>query len=168
MTDHTHHDKHQTHLYLVRRLHDQIKDVERLTRGLDERQLATRTVPDTWCLKELVCHLLGVQRVFAGRIERMLTEDRPSVEKYEVDEDPEFGPLVSAPLDATLATLKRERDALISRLETLSPADWHRAGQHPEFPNFDVHVQVEHMVHHEAHHIYQMLQRRTPLGRIPH
>jgi uncharacterized protein (TIGR03083 family) len=161
------HDKHQTHRYLVRRLHDQIKDIERLTRGLDESQLATRTVAGKWSLKELLCHLLRVQRVFAARIERMLREDRPSVETYEADDDPEFDRLVSAPAAAALAMLTQERDTLVSQLETLSPADWHRPGRHPEFPDFDVHFQVEHMVHHEAHHIYQMLQRRTP-GKIPH
>jgi len=26
---------------------------------------------------------------------------------------------------------------------------------------------MDYLAHHEAHHVYQMFQRRTPLGRIP-
>jgi hypothetical protein len=31
-----------------------------------------------------------------------------------------------------------------------------------------VHFCVEYLTHHEAHHLYQMFQRRAPLGVIPH
>lgn len=165
---HSPHDKHQVHLQLLARLHEQAQDIRRLTSGLDETALATRTVPEKWSLKELVCHLLSVQRVFEGRIGRMLAEDRPTIVKFDVDNDPEFEGLVQQAASDTLSSLMTGRDQFIARLASLSPADWHRAGQHPEFPHFDVHFQVEYMTHHEAHHIYQMLQRRIPLGKIPH
>jgi hypothetical protein len=61
-----------------------------------------------------------------------------------------------------------EREALCRKLESLSPVEWHRKGQHPDFPHFDVHFQAEYMAHHEAHHIYQLFQRRVRLGKLPH
>ena len=33
----------------------------------------------------------------------------------------------------------------------------------PQYGGYDVHFCVEYLAHHEAHHIYQMLQRRSPL-----
>jgi hypothetical protein len=168
MSPHSDHDKQQVHLRLLARLREQAQDIRRLTSGLDETALATRTVPEKWSLKELVCHLLSVQRVFRGRIDRMIAEDRPKIAKFDVDNDPEFHTLMKQPASETLAALMNERDTLVTSLEALAPAGCHRAGQHPEFPHVDVHFQVEYMTHHEAHHIYQMLQRRIPLGKIPH
>ena len=54
------------------------------------------------------------------------------------------------------------------RFHPLTPAEWHRKARHPQFPHYDLHFQVEYMAHHEAHHIYQLFQRRVPFGKLPH
>jgi hypothetical protein len=163
-----HGDKHELHRKLVGRLRQQAEDVRRLTSGLDEDSLARRLKPAQWSLKELVCHLWRVQQVFAGRIEAMLARDHPAITRYDPEGDPEFERLAALPASESLAGFLDHRARLAGRLDTLSPADWHRPGRHPEFPCYDVHFQVEYMAHHEAHHIYQMYQRRSPLGKIPH
>jgi len=76
--------------------------------------------------------------------------------------------MLAKPGAETLAAFLAHRGHFTDSLEKLSPAEWHRSGQHPQFPNYDVHFQVEYMMHHEAHHIYQMFQRRLPLGKMPH
>jgi len=167
---HTHGDKHQVHLKLVDRLRRQAAEVRRLTRGLDESQLAARTVPEKWSLKELVCHCRRMEQVFGGRFEQLLTEDNPSIAPYGVaaDADPLFLELQQSSTEDVLEAYLREREAICRRLEALPPAGWHRKGKHPEFAHYDVHFQVEYMAHHEAHHIYQIYQRRAPLGKTPH
>lgn len=165
---HTHSDKHEAHRRLVARLRQQAEDVNRITAGLDEASLAQRTIPDKWSLKELVCHLHRLQQVFEGRVDSMLAQENPEIARYDPDGDAEFEKLVSQPGKNTLAAFLERRERLAVRLEDLSPAEWHRPGRHPEFPHFDVHFQVEYMGHHEAHHIYQMFQRRVPLGKMPH
>ncbi len=163
-----HADKHEAHRRLVARLHQQADDVRRLTSGLEEASLAQRLKPQQWSLKELVCHLWRVQQIFEGRIETMLNEESPAITSYDPEGDAEFPGLVARPAAASLAGFLEDRSRLAERLETLTPAGWHRPGRHPEFPHYDVHFQVEYMVHHEAHHIYQMYQRRAPLGKLPH
>ena len=54
------------------------------------------------------------------------------------------------------------------KLDGLTPSEWHRKAKHPQFPHYDLHFQVEYMAHHEAHHIYQLFQRRVPFGKLPH
>lgn len=161
-------DKHEAHRRLLARLRQQADDVRRLTSGLEEAPLAQRLKPEQWSLKELVCHLWRVQQVFEGRIEAMLGEESPAITSYNPDGDAEFAGLVAQPAAASLAGFLEARTRLAGRLDTLTPADWHRPGRHPDFPHYDVHFQVEYMVHHEAHHIYQMYQRRAPLGKLPH
>jgi hypothetical protein len=155
------------HARLVQRLRDQADDVRRLVAGLDEGALAKRTIPEKWSLKELVCHVLKVQRVFSERLDRMLAEENPSVTSYKAEEDPGFPKMVAIAADQSLAAFLAERERYLDRLEDLSPGEWHRSAQHPDFPHYDVHFQTDYLAHHEAHHIYQMLQRRTPFGPIP-
>ncbi|MEK7403854.1 MAG: DinB family protein [Acidobacteriota bacterium] len=151
--------------HLLSQLGRQAADIERLVADLDEQSLARRIDPGKWSLKELVCHLWRVQQIFAGRIEAVLSEDYPAILPYEPDGDAEFERMAARPLAESLRGLAAERQRLLARLESLDPAGWRRAGNHPEFPDYDVRFQVEYMAYHEAHHIYQMLQRRAALAR---
>ena len=168
MPEHTHSDKQEAHRRLITRLRRQAEDVRHITAGLDEALLAKRTIPDKWSLKELVCHLDRVQQVFEGRVEAMLAQENPAIAAYDPDSDKEVEKMAARSGKDSLAAFFKSRELLAARMEKLSPAEWHRAGKHPEFPHYDVHFQVEYMVHHEAHHIYQMFQRRQPLGKMPH
>jgi hypothetical protein len=174
MGEHAHHDKHghdkhAVHLELVARLRRQAADVRRLTVGLTEEVLSTPTVPGKWSLKELVCHCGRMEEVFADRFDRMLGQEDATIVPYaNPDTDPLFVELTKRTTEEVLAEFIARRERLCRRLESLSPADWHRKAKHPEFQHFDVHFQAEYMAHHEAHHLYQMFQRRVPLGKLPH
>ena len=162
------HSKQETHLRLVARLRQQADDVRHIVSGLDEFAFAQRTVPDKWSLKELVCHLHRVQQVFEGRLDAMLNQENPPIARYDPEGDQEFERMTGRSAAEALTQFLEDRERLAERLEKLSPAEWHRPGRHPEFAQFDVHFQIEYMGHHEAHHIYQMFQRRVPLGKLPH
>lgn len=164
----SHSSTQDVHSRLAARLREQAEDIRRLASGLDERVLAERVFPGKWSMKETVCHLWRVQEVFESRIEAMLTEVNPALTSYDPAHDEEFLDKLKSPAAELLDGLLTEREQLLTLLDSLSPADWHRTGCHPEYPHYDVHFQVEYMVYHEAHHIYSMFQRRAPMGRIPH
>lgn len=166
--DHAHGDKHAVHLALVQRLRAQAAEVARLAAGLDETTLATRTLPDKWSMKELICHFRRMETIFGERFNRMLTEETIIVPYDNPDGDEVFQAMTARPAAEVLAEYLDEREALCRRLEALTPSEWHRKARHPQFPHFDVHFQVEYMAHHEAHHIYQLFQRRVPFGKLPH
>lgn len=162
-------DRQRAHHRIADRLRQQSEDVKRLTSDLDEKALAKRTIPEKWSLKELVCHVWRVQQVFEKRLDALLAKENPEIASYEPEGDQEFPGMVALPAEKSLAEFLAGRQRLISRLEKLTPADWHRAGRHPEYPHYDVHFAMEYMAHHEAHHIYQMYMRRAPFGKtLPH
>ena len=161
-------DKHAVHLALVQRLRAQAAEVQRLAAGLDEETLATRGVPGKWSMKELVCHCRRMESVFGERINRMLTEETTIVPYDNPDADEVFVALTNQPTADVLAEYLGEREALCQKLEGLTPSEWHRKARHPQFQHFDLHFQIEYMAHHEAHHIYQLFQRRVPFGKLPH
>jgi len=162
------HDKHAVHARIVERLKGNAEEVTRMVAGLGEADLARRTVADKWSVKELLCHLDRIHEVFDDRVTAMLEQENRKLPPYEPDGDAAFEARVKRSTADTLAAFLARRERLIARLEELRPADWHRPGQHPEYGNYDVHFCVEYLGHHEAHHLYQMFQRRAPLGVIPH
>ena len=151
---------------LVERLRRQGAEIGELTRELDDEALSRRTVPDKWSLKELVCHLWRLQRLFEDRIETMLTKDNPVLLPYTPDVDPDFAKLVTHDATETRTAFLVEREDFSSRVDRLEAAQWLRTGQHPGYARFDVRFQVEYLVHHEAHHIYQLFQRRLQLDTL--
>jgi DinB superfamily len=160
--------KRGVHERLVARLAEQARDVERLTAGLDEGPLTNRTIPDKWSLKELVGHLWRTQQVFEGRLDAMLTQENPTLASWGADNDPDYEAMLRQSAHDLVLGYLGARQALLGRLSALRPAQWHRGGRHPDYPSYDVHFMIEYLAHHEAHHMYQMYQRRTPLGKIPH
>jgi hypothetical protein len=166
VTDNTRADR-AAHARLVQRLRDQADDVRRMVAGLDEETLSKRTVPDKWSLKELVSHVLRVQRLYSERLETMLSQENPTLASYQPEGDAVFEKIAGRPAEETLAIYLAERERHVDRLEDLSPSEWHRSAQHPDYAHYDVHFQTDYLAHHEAHHIYQMLLRRTPFGPLP-
>ena len=155
------------HERILARLRDHAVEIRRLFAGLDEQALLQRTVAGKWSLKELLCHVARVQRVFDARLDTLLSEDNPELANYAAEGDLLFEEMVDHPAAVTLENFLMERGLLLSRLEKLTLEEWHRPGRHPEFANYDVHLQMDYLAHHEAHHVYQMLQRRTSFGRLP-
>jgi hypothetical protein len=155
------------HSRLAARLCDQANDIRRLVAGIDEETLTQRPRPGKWALKEIVCHLWRVQEVIEGRIEAMLTQHNPEFVSYDQDNDPEFVERLRSPGAELAEGFLAEREQLATLLASLSPADWRRSGRHPEYPHYDVLFQVEYLAYHEAHHIYQILQSRSAMGKIP-
>jgi hypothetical protein len=152
------------HTRLAARLRDQANDIRRLVSGLDEEALARRPIPEKWSLKELVAHLWRVQEVFESRIEAMLTRTKPTLKSYDPEGDLEFAAKLANTSGDLLAGFLGDREELASLLDSLSPGDWRHRGIHPEYRHYDVQLAVEYMACHEAHHIYQMLQRREQVA----
>lgn len=156
------------HERIVARLTNQADEVKRLLGSLDEKGLSLRTVPGKWSLKEILCHLWRIQEIFEERLDALLTEDQPEIVSYEPEGDPDFSRYVAVSGKAAQTAFQKGRTRLLKRLRKLTPQQWHRPGRHAEFPHYDVHFCMEYMAHHEAHHIYQMFQRRAPIAKAPH
>jgi DinB family protein len=146
---------------LIGRLRQHAGDVRRITDGLGDAALQRRIEPEQWSLTELVCHLLRIQHLFEGRIDAMLERDEPAFESYAPESDADFVDFVAShPGRKAVEAFLTERNRFADRLDALAPGQWRRRGRHPTFATFDVDFLVEYLLHHEAHHVYQMFTRR--------
>ena len=121
MGEHYHHDhgdKHAVHLALVQRLRAQAAEVARLAAGLEEAILATRSVPDKWSMKELICHFKRMETIFGDRFRLMLIEETTIVPYDNPDGDEVFVALTKRPTGDVLAasSANETRCAAPSRL----------------------------------------------------
>lgn len=160
-------DKSVAHQRLIERLKSSAEEVRRLCMDLDETAVANRTVPDKWSVKEILAHMARVQEVFEQRLDAMLAAEGAPIVSYMPEGDPEFPAIARKPAAEIWTWYEGTRNRILEKLARLSPADWHRKGSHPEYPAYDVHFAMEYLAHHEAHHAYQMFQRR-PSGATPH
>ena len=158
-------DAHTPHARLIERLKVQAEDVRLLCAGLDEETIVRRVRPEKWSVKEVLAHIARVQQVFEGRLEALLTKENPTIVGYEPEDDPEFETIAKKTSAELLEWFEETRGRIAARLEKLEPLDWHRPGRHAEYPDYDVHFCMEYMGHHEAHHMYQMFERRAALPR---
>jgi hypothetical protein len=152
---------------LVGRLRQHADDVRRITDGVGGAALDQRIEPEQWSLTELVCHILRVQDLFEGRIDAMLERDEPAFESYAPEGDAGFVEFVASHRGRNaVESFLTERDRFVGRLDALAPGQWLRRGRHPTFATFDVDFLVEYMLHHEAHHMYQMFMRRIRVAAV--
>lgn len=161
-------DKHAAHVRVVEKIESQGAEIKRLCAGLDEELLARRARPEQWSVKEVLAHIARIQEIFEGRLEAMLTQEKPAIVSYSPEKDAEFELFAKRTTPEILKTFEEGRARIVARLVALAPADWHRAGSHPDYPAYDVHFCMDYMTHHEAHHVYQMFERRAAFAPSPH
>ena len=160
--------KHEAHHRIVEKLESQGQEIRRLCAGLEEDAIAKRPSSEKWSVKEVLAHITRMQEVFEGRLEALLTQEKPAIVSYSPERDADFPTVAGQSSIELLKLFEGGRARLIARLIALSPEDWHRPGTHPDYSNYDVHFCMEYMAHHEAHHIYQMFERRAAFAPTAH
>lgn len=115
-----------------------------------------RRRPDGWSEREIVAHLLHVDRdVFSVRLRELAREDEPRWQWVEPGAEPGHASL------ATLLTrFAATRAATIRYLASLDDAAWQRSGIHATFGRLDVAGLLRIATDHDADHLAE-LERRS-------
>ncbi|GMU87604.1 MAG: DNA damage-inducible protein DinB [Ignavibacteriales bacterium] len=67
-------------------LHEQPYELRKLLSGLNDKQCETGYAPGKWSIKEILCHIMDSERVFAYRALRFARKDRTPLAGYEQDD----------------------------------------------------------------------------------
>jgi uncharacterized damage-inducible protein DinB len=149
---------------MLAQLNEQMEYLRGLLVALEDWQLAKPPAPGKMSLKQTAVHLAHTNLMFAERVELMLEVDRPPIKVIDAAlEDLES--YRAADLDQVMEQFSTGRKRLIERLGKLYPQDWESRAVHPEYQNYNVQMAVEHLLLHEAHHLYSMEQLRAALDR---
>lgn len=120
--------------------------------------LTWRPAPGEWCVLEVLGHLIETEeRGFAGRVRAILSEERPQFSGWDPDavsrerRDAERDPA------EVLGEFLRRRAASVALVETVTPADVERGGDHPEVGFLTINDLLHEWVFHDANHFRQLL-----------
>ncbi|MFQ6087965.1 MAG: DinB family protein, partial [Candidatus Methanofastidiosia archaeon] len=136
-------------------------EVEDAIKGLSEEQMTQPSRPCKWAIRDVLWHLLMAQSIFAGRVEKMLTEDNPSLEGIAVWTIEGEESLSARDI---LARYRDSRMATVDQLKAMSPSDWWRTARHEEFVQFTILQQASYFAKHERSHLRQIDAIRQAIG----
>ena len=118
--------------------------------------LKRRPAPRRWSAHEHACHLAHVHALFFDRLEHMLSAPAPVIQPYLPGEQDADDFLLQMNLDAALDQFVADRQRLVTRLETLSHADWARTAAHAEYRTYSVFIMFRHLALHDFLHAYRI------------
>lgn len=127
-----------------------------LLADVPHRDLKRRPRPDKWSAHEHACHLSLVETLWAARLERILTENVPTILSYEPDTDEPPDKLLDLNLEEALAGYERGRRTLLGRLEALGEADWERRAVNTAHARYSLFLMCRHAALHDMLHIYRI------------
>jgi hypothetical protein len=137
-------------------------EVDALAAGLSEQQMVEEVQPGEWNMRAALLHLLVTQELLAGRLERMLREENPSLAGVAAWEMDDTATLSAAEI---LQRYHRSRTATLALLHGASYPEWQRTAWHQEFGRVSVLQQASYFAKHERSHFAQMKTiRRLLLG----
>jgi hypothetical protein len=142
---------------LITALADGPKLIIPLVRDTPPANLKWRPAPDKWSVHEHACHLATDHGLFSGRLDEMLREENPRMIPYEGEGDTP-GILMKMDLDASLERFVHERAEIVARLRQLTPAQWERTGDHPDYSHYTVFIMFRHLALHTMLHAYRIEQ----------
>jgi hypothetical protein len=127
-----------------------------LVREVPEEILKRRPKPEKWSAHEHACHLAAVHPLMSSRLDLMLAEPTPRIRPYLPHVDDGEDALLKTNLDEALQRFTRDRQRLVERLKTLSPADWERSAEHGEYTHYSVFIMFRHLAMHDMFHAYRI------------
>ena len=125
--------------------------LDALVRAVPADFLERRPAPDEWSPREVLGHLLYVERLLRDRVAAMVADapDNPMPKGAPT-------PPAAAP-SASLAEWSRERGETLAWLPTLGPAELERASVSPSFGRITAREQIDEWAYHDFDHLRQLL-----------
>ena len=118
-----------------------------------------RPAAGTWCPLEVVGHLIETeQHGFAGRIRQLIENDRPRLAAWSPPEVAAARRDCERDPEALVRDLLDRREESVGWLESLTPADLVRHGEHPEVGRLTAGDVMHEWVHHDRAHLKQLLE----------
>jgi hypothetical protein len=124
--------------------------------------LAVRPSPEKWSPLEYGCHVRDVHRVFAGRLEAMLSRDDPAYDNWDQDATALADDYPSQDPRTVAVELRTDAAALADAFDAVPDGSWDRTGRRSDGARFTVATLGRYLAHDPVHHLYDVTGRRWP------
>jgi len=133
-------------------------------KGLSDAQLDTPYRPGGWTVRQVVHHLPDSHANAYIRFKLALTEDNPTVKPYAEDRWAELADTKQTPIEVSLTLLDSLHDRWMRLLHSLTPEEWKRTFQHPEFGPMSLEKTLAMYAWHGKHHVAHITELRKRMS----
>ncbi|MFO1020464.1 MAG: DinB family protein [Planctomycetales bacterium] len=131
--------------------------------GLNPAHSHIRPVDGSWTIQENLCHLADTEGLFAERMRRVLSEDRPPLPVADQDACMETLACSQRVIEEEIAVIQAIRRQM-SRILRAQPAEaWSRVGIHSQAGEQTLEQIVQKAVNHLDHHLKFVRAKREAL-----
>lgn len=117
---------------LIARYRAGYDEVVRALAGIGPDERDWRPAPGEWSAREVVHHLADSETIAGIRLRRLLSEDDPVIQAYDEAEYARRFRYQERPWEPALRAFEAARATTAQLLESMTDADWRRAGTHSE------------------------------------
>lgn len=138
------------------------KDVfKNLLQHLSETAYRWKTVPERWCLLEIICHLVDEEREdFRARVHHTLETPAETMQPIDPQGWVTARKYMEQDFSSKLEQFLTERETSVKWLRSLHTPNWDNAYQHPKFGAMTAKMFLANWLAHDYLHIRQILSVR--------
>lgn len=136
----------------------QHQTIEELILNQSEEQLRFRPLPAKWSAFENIVHLISYQHIFQQRIQKILTGNTPSFDRYVADNDILFNSYLQKTLPELLENLYSIRNQIYHQLTRLSSEQIVYKALHPVYGTLGLVQWIEFFLLHESYHLFTVFK----------
>src|SRR4029453_2104606 len=127
--------------------------------GPDERDW--RPAPGEWSAREVVHHLADSETISGMRLRRLLIEENPVIQGYDEAHYARHFRYQERPWEPALRAFEAARATTAPLLESMTEADWRRAGTHTESGAYSAEAWLRIYAEHAHIHAEQIRKNRA-------
>ena len=132
--------------------------------GMNDERLDARPIAGKWSTRQVVCHVVDFEPIYADRMKRVIAENCPTF----FGGDPDvFAARLAYDRRAVvgeLQLLSAVRSHMAAILRELTAADFQRTGNHSEAGTMTLEALLTNIANHVPHHINFINDKRQSLG----
>jgi len=117
---------------LIEKIRSLPKQLETVVSNLSDEQLTTPMPGGEWTIAQNVHHMADSHMNSYIRLKLILTEDYPTLKPYDQETWAKLADGANTVLENSLLVLQGLHRRWVTLFESLTEADWQRAGMHPE------------------------------------
>ncbi|WP_055585016.1 DinB family protein [Streptacidiphilus griseoplanus] len=119
-------------------------------------ELRRRPAPSVWSPLEYACHVRDVFRIFAVRLDLMLTQDGPLFPNWDQDETALAERYAEQDPARVAAELAAAAETLATAFDQVAGAQWQRTGDRSDGAHFTVESFARYFIHDPVHHLWDV------------
>jgi DinB superfamily len=141
---------------------------ETLLADLPSDLLQWKPGPDRWSISEVLAHVAEIEKVYSGRVRRMVAEDSPAFQRYEPPGPTDEATYTRGLAAEHLARFVTDRRAVVGLLKGLPAAAGARSGTHSELGVITVSQMLCEWASHDLGHLRQIAEIYRAHAFYPH